>query len=275
VKYTAPIPFREALDALQVKSVLPTTGGTAEISSLPLDVLEHAMVSARVNNAQYLKQVADVLDRMHNAQASGRPLNKAYAMQTLRDALRKLGYRPGAAGVEPGSLQDFSSDARLNILIDTNLDQAAGYGNHIAAQTPVLLDAYPCQELYRQRLSADRRPWGQIWADAGGRTYGGRMIAKKDDSVWVNISDFGRPYPPYKWGSGMWSRDVSRKEALALGVVGLDTPVTPDRDRGFARELKLSPDQRHADLYQRLRNDLSDIASVSSSGTLTFNRSKV
>lgn len=37
--------------------------------------------------------------------------------------------------------------------------------------------------------------------------------------VWTAISRFGRPYPPFDFGSGMGTRDVERDEAERLGVI--------------------------------------------------------
>jgi len=265
----SPLPFARALDALRVRSLLPTTGRTADLAQVSADILERATFSARTNSSYYLSRIADVTDRLVGAPGSGRQIGKAKAAQTLREALRELGYHPGTHGPVPGSLQDFSSDRRIKVIIDTNTDQALGYGQHIAGQSPVLLDAFPAQELYRQRASRMERPWTSIWQDHGGTLHGGRMIALKNDPIWTAISRFNRPYPPFDFGSGMWVRDVSRKDALSLGVPGLETPIQP-QTRNFNEDLAATPQTRHAALYQRLIADLQGIAQVDAQGTLRF-----
>jgi len=267
--YLAPIPYKEALQSRAIRTALPTTGSSARLQRLPAAVLNRAVFSAKTNNAWYVSRIADVGDRLLQATASGRQLNKAYAMQALREALAQIGYHPGTAGIEPRSIQDFASDARIGLIADMSRDQAAGYGQALAGQDPVLLSAFPCQELYRQRDSRVKRPWPRIWSNAAGRTFGGRMIARKDDPIWVNISRFGNPYPPFDYNSGMWVRDVSRKLALSLGVPGLEQPVkptVPDYNAG----LRASASARHRDLLRQLLEDFGDLVSIDPKGTLIF-----
>ena len=57
-------------------------------------------------------------------------------------------------------------------------------------------------------------------AGGPGQIHGGRMIALKDDPVWLKISDFGHPHPPFAFGSGMDMVDISRVEAVELGLTG-------------------------------------------------------
>lgn len=53
------------------------------------------------------------------------------------------------------------------------------------------------------------------------------MIALKTDPIWVKISRFGQPYPPYDYGSGMGVVDVSRAEAERLGLISETASLTP------------------------------------------------
>ncbi|MDD5679385.1 MAG: hypothetical protein PHW60_15565, partial [Kiritimatiellae bacterium] len=127
-----------------------------------------------------------------------------------------------------GTIKDLSSDARLNLIIRMQTEMALGLGKFIQSQDPAALDAAPAQELYRLEARNAQRNWPSIWQTAGGQFYGGgRMIALKNDPVWTEISDFGQPYPPFKYGSGMWTRDILRPEAEALGVLDPGAPA-PD-----------------------------------------------
>ena len=58
------------------------------------------------------------------------------------------------------------------------------------------------------------------WTEAGGRIFSGRMIALKNDPVWLRISDFGHPHPPFAFGSGMDMVDISRIDAVRLELTG-------------------------------------------------------
>ena len=39
-----------------------------------------------------------------------------------------------------------------------------------------------------------------------------------DDPIWLKISDFGLPYPPFACNSGMWTFEIDAKETEALGL---------------------------------------------------------
>jgi len=136
----------------------------------------------------------------------------------IRDDLRRANYTP-----EPGqqdTIHDLFSQARLDVIIKTNVAQARGYMQFAEGMSPGAFAAFPAQEFTRIRHSRKpRQDWPQRWAKAGGKTYGGRMIALKDDPVWERLSVFGNPFPPFDWGSGMGVLDVDRKTAIQLGLI--------------------------------------------------------
>ena len=263
-----PIPFQKALDALRVKSPLPTTASSKQLSQLSADILRRATFSARTNNAWYVSKIADTnLNLLAGKRVAQGGLSKPYAIQQLADALKQLGYHPGTHGPRPRSIQDFSSDRRLKLIIDTNYDMATGYGNHTAGQDPILLDAFPAQELIREINSRVRRPWQSIWRAAGGKLYNGRMIALKNDPIWTNISHFKQPYPPFHYNSGMGVADISRKEAQQLNVQGLQTPQTP-QPLSITKDLAAKPQQRHSNLRAQLIQDLGDKITIDQNGII-------
>lgn len=136
----------------------------------------------------------------------------------IRDDLRRANYTP-----EPGeenTIHDLFSQARLDTIVKTNVAQARGYMQYIEGTSPGAFAAFPAQEFTRIRHSnTPRKDWPQRWAKAGGKVYGGKMIALKDDPVWERLSVFGNPFPPFDWGSGMGVMDVDRKTAIQLGLI--------------------------------------------------------
>ncbi len=136
----------------------------------------------------------------------------------IRDDLRRTNYTP-----EPwqeNTIHDLFSQARLDVIVKTNVAQARGYMQYIEGTSPGAFAAFPAQEFTRIRHSrSPRKDWPQRWAKAGGKTYGGKMIALKDDPVWERLSVFGNPFPPFDWGSGMGVLDVDRKTAIRLGLI--------------------------------------------------------
>lgn len=263
-----PLPFQDALDSLRVRTPLPTSASSRLLEQLPAELARRSTFSARTNSSWYVTRIADVTDSLVSGlkRAEG-GMSKPQAMQALRDALRSLGYHPGTAGIEPRSISDFSSDRRLSLIVDTNVAAAQGYGHYTAGQEPVVLDAFPAQELIREIQSRVQRPWSTIWQSHGGQLFGGRMIALKNDPIWVKISRFGLPYPPFDFNSGMGVRDISRREARALGLEGLETEQQP-QPMSLNSDLAATPAQRHSDLHANLLSQLGDLVHIDANGTL-------
>ncbi len=136
----------------------------------------------------------------------------------FREKLKTLKYSPKPG--EEGTIHDLFSQARIDVIVKTNVAQARGYMQFAEGMSPGAFAAFPAQEFTRVAHRRNKRAdWPERWAKAGGKTYGGRMIALKDDPVWVNLSVFGNPFPPFDWGSGMGAMDVDRKTAIQLGLV--------------------------------------------------------
>lgn len=225
-------PFRTALQMTAAKTPLPTNLSSAELKEIDSDILERALFSSRVTNARFLQGVRDVIKGVFSAK-----MTEEEGRAKLQKLLTKLKYKPDAGG-----MQDLSSDARINLIISTNIAQAAGYARWKSGQNKAVLYAWPAQEFYRAQEREEPRNWPERWAAAGGTFYEGssdypegRMIAKKNDPIWTAISAFGTPYAPFDYNSGMDLRDISRQEAVELGVIGQTDKIEPE-DRSFDTE---------------------------------------
>ncbi len=226
------------------------------------------MFSAGVTNADFLPKASDRIDGMLTGlKESGGGIGRAKARLQLRELLDSLGYRP--ADGEEGRLTDLSSDARLNLILDTNVQMAQGYGHFAEGQDSAILDQWPAQELIRVRDSRVPRDWPTRWADAGGQFFGGRMIALKSDPIWTDISAFGLPYPPFDFNSGMDVQDVDRDEAMAIGLIDRDTEIAP-QPRGFNADLQASPDVRDNALKSALQELFGGLAQFDAGGVLRW-----
>jgi hypothetical protein len=228
--FSSPIPFKEALASQSIKTLMPTAAKTAELRQLGPDILARARFSAQTTNVGYLAKMDKLLTTLVSPASQDREagpvLDTSATRLALKQHLASIGYAPEEG--KAGGLTDLSSDRRLNLIIDTNIKMAHGYGNYAQMQDPDLLDVWPCQELIRVEDRDKKRNWdgmSGIWRSAGGQLFGGRMIARKDDQIWTRISAFGNPYPPFDFGSGMGVRDVDRSEAEALGVIKRSTVV--------------------------------------------------
>lgn len=178
----------------------------------PLEIREAAFFSAAVEEERTLhkmkRMIADDLSLNPDVRFNGKS-------GFVADMRRRLGAAPG----DSGKLTDVTSRRRLELIYNMNLEEAYEFGRHKTAQAPALLDAFPARELIRVESREVPRSWRERWTAAGGNLYGGRMIALVNDPVWTNISRFGRPYPPFDFGSGMGMASIERDEAEALGVI--------------------------------------------------------
>jgi len=267
--FTEPVPFDEALNSRAVKELLPTAASSMELSAIAPELRERAFFSARVKNAELLQELDNGIDEL----LQGR-VDVASIRTRLKEYEASIGLLPTAADAPEGPLSDITSTARLDLILDTNVRMAQGYGQWKQGQSAGVLDQWPAQELFRAEARNEEREWTGRWLGAGGTLHGGgRMIALKNDPVWTEISTFGLPYPPFDFNSGMDVRDVDRDEAIELGLIDRDTQIAP-KDRPFNDGLEAGADQVAAGdsaLRAQLMRDLGDVAEFVG-GVLRFKR---
>ena len=229
--FTKPIPFQDAIAALAKRGILPLSANSAQISGLPPALLDEAMFSSKVSDARVLQAIFDrVAAILHpEGAAPGQSMDTARAREEIRQLLKSIGYAPEAG--KEGSIEDLTSQARLDLVVNQNVAMARGRGQWAADQNEDVLDMWPCQEFYRfaEPLGgpAAKRNWPVRWRAAGGRFFDrgagdypqGRMIARKDDPLWYALSRFSTPWAPFDFNSNMDLRDIDREEAVALGVI--------------------------------------------------------
>lgn len=200
---------------------LPTDASSAELSRLPVAIRQQALFSARLNTLSPLIQIGSDIQGILSGTRS-----ESEARRDIRTALAASGYQPPPDA--QGGLRDHTSKTRLDLILQQNVRAARGYGKWASDMDPDLLDLWPAQELVRVMSRRNpRSDWNRRWAKAGGRLFGTRMIALKTSPVWVAISRFGVPYPPYDYGSGMGVRDITRAVAVRLGLIGETEALTP------------------------------------------------
>lgn len=272
MKYSAPQPFREALAQAQQKTLLPTSLGTADLNKLSADIRERSRFSAKVRSAEHLQQIDDVVNDI----AAGQ-LDFATGRLRIKQYLQSVGHI--APDGKEGTLQDFGSEARINLQLRVNVQQAQGYGWWKQGQDADLLDAFPAQEFLRvESREHPRTDWGERWdaarviAGVRGTTSSksGRMVALKNHKIWVTLSRFHTPYEPFDYNSGMGVEDVDREDAIALKLIDRDTQIFP-QDRPFNEDLQATPDIRSDKLRALLEQ--SGVGRFNQDGVFTY-RSK-
>lgn len=247
------MPFREAIESRAVRQLLPTDFRTKLLAEIPAELRERAVFSAGVTNVEFLQEISDAVDEL-----LGGTTDRATKRAELKKLLQRLEYRPVEG--EELSLTDLSSDRRLNLILDTNLQLAQGHGQFAQGQDEGVLFNWPAEEIFDTNpgQTDNRRNWAARWSELGGEFYDGRMIAKKGDPILTAISFFGLPYGPLALNSYWERRDVDRDEAIALGVIQEDEDVAP-QSRDFNTDLQASPEVRDAALKDALVESLGGI----------------
>lgn len=135
-------------------------------------------------------------------------LDRATARCDLGLALRGIGH------------WDFADFDWLDVVLTLNLTLRSSWRDYAYdLQHPEHLDYSPAQELLKVGYGDEQVEWSARWRASGGRMFGDRMIALKDDPVWYRISDFGYPFPPFAAKSHMGLRPINRPEAMFLGLI--------------------------------------------------------
>jgi hypothetical protein len=213
--------FKEALQKFAAKVLVTGDFSSAEwLTNVPAALRDRALFSARVTQAQLVTGLGQQIESLLRAET-----DPATARLEVRNLLRDLGYQPDAK--DRGTIKDLSSDARINLQLSQNVQAAQGYGQWVQGQDPGAVDTFPAQELFRLESREEPRDWPTRWNGARGQlgdattATDGRvaMVALKSDPIWELISAFQTPWPPFDFNSGMWVRDVGRKQAEELGVI--------------------------------------------------------
>lgn len=221
-------PLSRAVAKFLGKEVTPSAFGTAEWDQVAADIKDRAFFSARIESASLLQTMKNKLAQalqLHRKALHGAPqgptepagMDRSAFVREMRDELAQDGYNLAQGSQD---LRDITSQRRLRLIFDHNAEAAAEAARYQIHQDPDVLDAYPVRELIRIEGRQVPRDWQQRWRAAGGMLYaGGRMVAPINSDIWVKISRFGQPYPPFDFNSGMGVIDLPRDEAERLGAL--------------------------------------------------------
>ena len=254
-------------EAILRKSLVASGLSADEWAALSAGIRDRAFFSSRVESVRFLDtcrtRIAELLANAPAGPAASpdgrtafdRPItSRARVVSDIMRAARECGISTGT-----GRLSDPGSEARANVIIDTNAGLAAGRVRAEIANTYGARLAFPAQELVRIEEREKPRDWRRRWTAAGGRLYAGRMVALKGAPVWVAISRFGVPYPPFDFNSGMGVENVSYDEAVALGVIDDDyKPPEKSPLKEFNEGLEADMQFRNDKSWQTLKKAFGD-----------------
>lgn len=231
---------RAAVEKFETRKATPSSMSSAEWERVAPAIREKCFFSARVNDAETLGKMRELIGKAVDT-AKRNPsealVSQEKFISEMKSYLRGRGY-----AVDGTALTDIASRRRLSLIYKMNYDEAREFAKYSRGQDSDALYMYPAQEFLRvEPRRVPRTDWQTRWRAAGGKIYGGRMVALKSSPVWQNLSRFDRPYPPYDFGSGMGVEDVDRDEAIELGLLPKDEPVDeiPDFDDALEAEVSL------------------------------------
>jgi hypothetical protein len=168
-----------------------------------------------------LKNLGNIIEPLIAEHTMG-SVDQATTRLHIKAALTRNGKLPY---FEIGGVRQELDSEWLDVVVKTNTDLVCGYRSFVRGMDPEVLDAYPARELIQVKSGTEPYDWKIRWVESGGQMRHGRMIALKNDPVWLKLSGFGHPHPPFAFESGMDMVDVSRVEAVELGLTGWRSEV--------------------------------------------------
>ena len=235
--------LRAVIAALQSAGKLPAGLGPRQVALLQRSLQKYSsQVGQRI--------VGKILDEFQTK------IQEAAAL-TEPDKIRGVIYDLGKFADE-----DVADNIRFALKISQEV--ASGAGQYLNQNlSPSVLDEYPALEFARMferdvPRGLKRGPkgalipvpddnWPSRWAAAGaeagdddwldwqGDAQTGRGVALKSSGIWQALGDgaggyddtLGNPFPPFAFNSGFMTTDLSRAEAVKLGLIGADEEAQP------------------------------------------------
>jgi len=252
-----PLPFEEAIRYLLEKENLPAEWSAAEWAAVEPDFRNRAFWVSRVENARFLDRaqtlifdyLAKVVETVVNPDGETKTAlsvaDRSQFVEKMRDFMIEEGMAKPSEfkDVNQKDVEDIRSLSRLNLIFDTTVRQSYGYGHWRQGMNPAVLRAFPAARLIRDRGVKLPRPRHQ--RDLG-------QVRMKTDFPWWaeyhnarSIGGFEVPWGPYGFNSGVTQEDVSRKEAIGLGLPADSVPpvsLPSINEKGKASTRGMDPD---------------------------------
>ena len=135
-------------------------------------------------------------------------------------------HQTSASWRDSNPVEELLDRGRIRLIFRVNVALRQGWRHWHDGQSEIARTMYPAQELLRVgRPPKHARDWEARWVSAGGRLVDGRLIALRNDPVWLAISAFEYPFSPFDVRSSMSTRNLDRKTSLSLGLIVSDTRV--------------------------------------------------
>ena len=200
-----PMPFSDALNYLRDKQAVGSSMDTAAWREVPAAIRNKAFFSATLTSAQVARRMQDYIDDFlsqdRDVNERGQEFFSSQGRSEFVSKFRQMMMDEGFGKVLPdgsiapdindNDLRDLRSCRRLQLIFDTQVEQAYSYGQFLEGQDEDILDIWPCWKFVRVRPVMSPRPYHD--AALG-------QIRRKDDlDFWLSLNrDFNVPWGP--WG---------------------------------------------------------------------------
>jgi len=269
-----PMPIEAAVEAFARRSGVASPLRSAGWDEMAVGLRQKAFWSAGVEHARFisaaqeklLSAIRDEKVRLDNGETVNMDQSRFVRdMRRLVQGARSTGELP--PGAPPTALQDIGDATRLRLIYDMNTRMAQGEARWRRQQDPDVLNLWPAQELMPSSASKPRTDWEDRWLqaaqEAGDTLAGtiaddtGRLVALKTSDIWVALSRFGVPWPPFDYGSQRRLRNVDRAEAIELKLLTADQEMEPVEEK-FDQELEASTKNIAPDVLVELETLFGD-----------------
>lgn len=260
-------PLQEAIARLTKKTPILASLDSDAWSRMPLAFRERGQFSARVESYRVVsdiqKKLALSISQQRETLANGKErfVSRDSFIRDIRQAALDEGLDTGKGNV----LTNIAAPRRIGLIYDMQNAQAAG---HARWKLDNDKDALAIMPAWRLGASSAREPrpageWLAKWQEAGNAVgwkgaVRGQMVALKTSRIWMRLSTFGTPWPPFDWGSTRELEDVWRDEAEKLGLVKPDETVQPVAEQQFNAELHASVSDLSPARQQELKESFGD-----------------
>jgi len=215
--------FDEALKQLKNKISVGSSNKTSDWRSVPLAIRQRAFFSAGLESERVAESMRSYLETYLAAEGS---MSRADFVAEMRRLVIKegIGKMLPDGTIDPridnSDLTDLRSLRRLQLIFDTNVEQARSFAQWREGQDEDVLWVWPAWRFVRVRPVGQPRDYHEAAL--------GEVRRKDDLDFWMSLNrDFGVPYGPWGFESGCGVDEVERDEAIKLGLIKESEVIKP------------------------------------------------
>lgn len=257
MQFVRPTSWKAAVDKLGSKTPIGSALNSSEWAQVPIALRERAFFSSEVESIRFLQRsrdaIADFLGSAREILPNGNIALKVGSRAEFVKQMSELAIREGMGPLDAhdaGTIKDVTSEGRLGLIFDVQNQSAQDYTFWKQGMDPDVLNEFPAQRFIREREVKVPRPYHQLNER--------RVELKTNLEFWLSMNqDFGVPWGPWGYNSGMGVEDVDRDEAERLGLIQPGEKIEP-AVKEFNDHLQASTQGLDEDMIAKLKESFGD-----------------